>query len=37
MMLEQRPPSIELAKRHYEKALSLGVAKDEVVERRLKE
>jgi Tfp pilus assembly protein PilF len=37
MMLEQRPPSIELAKRHYEKALSLGVAKDEVVEQRLKE
>ncbi|MBK8035938.1 MAG: tetratricopeptide repeat protein [Verrucomicrobiaceae bacterium] len=37
MMLEQRPPSIELAKRHYEKALSLGVAKDEVVERRIKE
>jgi tetratricopeptide (TPR) repeat protein len=37
MMLEQRPPAIELAKRHYDKALSLGVAKDEVVERRLKE
>jgi hypothetical protein len=37
MMLEQRPPAIELAKRHYEKALTLGVAKDEVVERRLKE
>lgn len=37
MMLEHRPPSIELARRHYDKALSLGVAKDEVVERRLKE
>lgn len=37
MMLEQRPPAIELAKRHYDKALSLGVAKDEVLERRLKE
>ncbi|WP_395749039.1 tetratricopeptide repeat protein [Prosthecobacter sp.] len=37
MMLERRPPSIELARRHYEKAMALGVAKDEVVERRLKE
>lgn len=37
MLLERRPPVIELARRHYEKALSLGVAKDEVVERRLKE
>jgi len=37
MLLERRPPAVELARRHYEKALSLGVAKDEVVERRLKE
>jgi tetratricopeptide (TPR) repeat protein len=37
MLLERRPPAIELARRHYEKALSLGVAKDDVVERRLKE
>ena len=37
MLLERRPPAIELARRHYEKALTLGVAKDEVVERRLKE
>ena len=37
MLLERRPPAIELARRHYEKALVLGVAKDEVVERRLKE
>jgi Flp pilus assembly protein TadD len=37
MMLEHRPPSIELAKRHYDKALSLGMEKDPVVERRLKE
>ncbi|WP_395739095.1 tetratricopeptide repeat protein [Prosthecobacter sp.] len=37
MFLERRPPSIELARRHYEKALALGVTKDEVVERRLKE
>lgn len=36
MLLERRPPAIELARRQYEKALSLGVAKDEVVERRLK-
>lgn len=37
MLLERRPPAMELARRHYEKALSLGVAKDEVVERRLKD
>lgn len=37
MLLERRPPAIELARRHYEKALTLGVGKDEVVERRLKE
>lgn len=37
MLLERRPPAIELARRHYEKALSLGVAKDDVVERRLKD
>lgn len=36
MLLERRPPALELARRQYEKALSLGVAKDEVVERRLK-
>lgn len=36
MLLERRPPAIELAQREYDKALSLGVAKDEVVERRLK-
>jgi tetratricopeptide (TPR) repeat protein len=35
--LEQRPPALELARRHYEKAVSLGLAKDEIVERRLKE
>lgn len=37
MMLERRPPAVETAKRHYDKALSLGVEKDETVERRLKE
>ncbi len=37
MLLERRPPATELARRHYDKALTLGVAKDDVVERRLKE
>lgn len=37
LCLDQKPPAIELAKRHYEKAVSLGVEKDEIVERRLKE
>ena len=37
MSLERRPPSIEMAKRHYEKARALGVEKDDTVERRLKE
>ncbi|TDU81655.1 tetratricopeptide repeat protein [Prosthecobacter fusiformis] len=37
LYLDQKPPAIELAKRHYEKAVSLGVEKDEIVERRLKE
>jgi tetratricopeptide (TPR) repeat protein len=35
LYLEQKPPSRALAKRHYDKALALGVAKDEVLERRL--
>jgi tetratricopeptide (TPR) repeat protein len=37
MLLERRPPSIELARRHYATALELGVVKDDVVERRLNE
>ena len=37
MLLERRPPAIELARRHYQKALALGVVKDDVVERRLQE
>jgi tetratricopeptide (TPR) repeat protein len=37
MLLERRPPAVELARRHYEKALALGVAKDDAVESRLKE
>lgn len=34
---DQKPPSIEMAKRSYQKALTLGVEKDEILERRLKE
>lgn len=37
MLAERRPPAIELARRHYTKALALGVTKDEVMERKLKE
>ena len=37
LYVDQKPPSIELAKRHYQKALALGVEKDEILERRLKE
>ncbi len=35
--LEQKPPSMELARRHYEAALKNGVEKDEIVEAKLKE
>lgn len=37
MYLERKPPAIELAKRHYTKATALGMEKDEIVERKLKE
>lgn len=37
LYLDQTPPATELARRHYEKALTQGVEKDEIVERRLKE
>jgi tetratricopeptide (TPR) repeat protein len=37
LYLDQKPPALELARRHYQRALSLGVAKDELVEGRLKE
>lgn len=37
MYLERKPPAIELAKRHYEKAVALGAARDELVEAKLKE
>ena len=37
MYLERKPPALELAKRHYARATALGVEKDEIVERKLKE
>ena len=37
MYLERKPPALELAKRHYSKAVELGLEKDEIVERKLKE
>ena len=37
MYLERKPPAMELAKRHYSKAVELGLEKDEIVERKLKE
>lgn len=36
MYLERTPPAIELAKRHYDKAVALGAPKDELVEEKLK-
>jgi tetratricopeptide (TPR) repeat protein len=35
--LDQKPPSLTLAKQHYEQALALGEPKDDVLERKLKE
>lgn len=35
MYLERKPPAIELARRHYERAVALGAAKDELVEEKL--
>ncbi|MCA1964835.1 MAG: tetratricopeptide repeat protein [Prosthecobacter sp.] len=37
LYVDQKPPSLELARVHYKKALSLGVEKDALLERRLKE
>lgn len=34
--LEQKPPAKSLAQRHYQRALELGVEKDEVIEQKLK-
>lgn len=36
MYLERKPPALELAKRHYDKAIALGAARDELVEEKLK-
>lgn len=36
MYLERTPPAIELAKRHYDKAVALGAPKDELIEEKLK-
>lgn len=35
MYLDQKPPAKALARRHYDKALKLGVEKDEVIESKL--
>jgi tetratricopeptide (TPR) repeat protein len=35
MYLDQKPPSKTLARKHYDKALALGVEKDEVIESKL--
>lgn len=37
MYLERKPPAIELARRHYETALSLGAERDELVDEKLKQ
>lgn len=37
MYLDQKPPARILAKKHYDKAIELGVEKDEVIERKLSE
>jgi tetratricopeptide (TPR) repeat protein len=36
MYLDRKPPSVELARRHYNKSVTLGAEKDDVVEERLK-
>ena len=33
--LQHAPPSVELARRHYQRALDLGAARDELVEKQL--
>jgi tetratricopeptide (TPR) repeat protein len=35
MYLERKPPAIELAKRHYDRAIALGAPKDDLVEEKL--
>lgn len=36
MYAERKPPALELARRHYEKAVALGAARDELMDERLK-
>lgn len=36
MYLERKPPALELAKRHYEKAVALGATRDDLVEEKIK-
>lgn len=36
LYLDQKPPAKTLARRHYDKAMSLGVEKDEIIEQKLK-
>jgi tetratricopeptide (TPR) repeat protein len=36
MYLERKPPALELAKRHYDRAVALGATRDELVEEKLK-
>jgi len=37
MYLERKPPALELTRRHYDKAVQLGLERDDIVERKLKE
>ncbi len=37
MYLDRNPPSVALAKQHYDKAIALGAEKDEAVEEKLKQ
>lgn len=36
MYLERKPPSLEMARRHYDRALALGAAADSIVETQLR-
>lgn len=37
MYMDRKPPAIELARRHYETALSLGSGRDELIDEKLKQ
>lgn len=36
LYIERKPPSVEMARRHYDRAVELGAARDEVIERQMK-